>query len=285
MANTQRDGVAGYVSDYIETDRVIEDRPDDAPFVRLTHFPYDEFYTDHAAIESGEWNSAEGEGVPRIPLGQAYETTIWDGREDIRDAYFAVKGPETACQQALDVATDHDIPIWDTILRLRPRTIIIEDTPMHTVSGDYTAAVMETDDGNWVAIDRESGVGAWETSKDAVLTALDERRVWYEETETRPGEIVQTEDVLGGTPRVAGSRIGVTHILDMYEHTGSIPETAASFVGPLTLDEVNTALAWADGNPEKLETVRERRADVRAEFGPRGQPHADRGDESNSPSK
>lgn len=74
----------------------------------------------------------------------------------------------------------------------------------------------------------------------------------------RSGEIVETDGVLGGDPRIDGTRLGVLHIVATYEREGSIVETAAQY-GGLTVDEVRSALAWADEHPDHLERLRAER--------------------------
>lgn len=112
-----------------------------------------------------------------------------------------------------------------------------------------------------VTVHRTTGVAAWGATRDEAIEHVqcDARR--YVEAD-RPGEIVETDGVLGGDPRVAGSRIGVLHVVDRFDATGSVVETAAGFSGVLSVEEVRTALEWADANPETIQHLRAERARV-----------------------
>lgn len=110
-----------------------------------------------------------------------------------------------------------------------------------------------------VAVHRSSGAAAWGANRDDAIEHV-ERDVEHVRSPRRTEEIVETPGVLGGKPRVAGSRIGVLHIVTAYEDTGSIVETAAGFTGPLTVDEARSALGWADSNPDEIERLRDERA-------------------------
>ena len=69
--------------------------------------------------------------------------------------------------------------------------------------------------------------------------------------------IVRTEDVLGGDPRIAGRRVGVLHVYQLYVEGDETPEAIASDF-ELTVAEVHAALAYAFNNPEEIRTMEER---------------------------
>lgn len=123
----------------------------------------------------------------------------------------------------------------------------------------------------YVAVHRASGAAAWGATRDDAIEHV-ERDVEHVRSPRRTGEIVKTPGVLGGKPRVAGSRIGVLHIVTAYADTGSIVETAAGFTGPLTVDEARSALDWAEGHPDELQRLRDERARtiarIRSEWDP-----------------
>lgn len=110
-----------------------------------------------------------------------------------------------------------------------------------------------------VAVHRSSGAAAWGPTRDNAIEHV-ERDVAHVRSQRRTGEIVKTPGVLGGAPRVAGSCIGVLHVVTAYEDTGSIIEAAAGITGPLTVDEARTALDWADAHPDELQRRRDERA-------------------------
>jgi len=73
-------------------------------------------------------------------------------------------------------------------------------------------------------------------------------------------EIVSTEDVLGGEPRIAGTRIGV---LDVYDLTagGHTPADVADQLDR-TLGEVHAALAYYYEHPDEMRALRRDREEM-----------------------
>lgn len=66
--------------------------------------------------------------------------------------------------------------------------------------------------------------------------------------------IEMTPGVLGGRPRIAGTRIGVVHIVLCVVHAGmSVDEMPNYFVRPLTLAQVHAALAFYYDNVQLIE--------------------------------
>lgn len=253
------DGRSGQVSDHVESQRLVERRPEETAFVRVTHFPYEDRHRESA------WSVPEDEAADRsrepIPFGQAYEVTTWESGE-VTDSYGFRRGAKSACEQALHLVEDRRIPIWNVIKRLRPEEVVWEDEGFETVSGRYSFGVRPTVTEGFaeahIAVDRATGTCSWgPTREDALdnlqrdLDVLDRRR--------RTGGIVETDGVLGGAPRVDGSRIGVIHVVEKHEMTDSVVETAAGFSGALTVDEVRVALEWADDHPGRLRRLREER--------------------------
>jgi len=76
-------------------------------------------------------------------------------------------------------------------------------------------------------------------------------------------EIVTTEDVMGGEPRIAGCRISVLQIADMVREGGHSSEHVADQLD-LSLAEVHTALAYFYEHPEEMDAVRERHRELEA---------------------
>lgn len=113
-----------------------------------------------------------------------------------------------------------------------------------------------------VALHCPSGAAAWGPSREEAIEQV-ERDAGRVTTPDRTGEIVETPEVLGGKPRVAGSRIGVLHVVNAYDDTGSLIETAAQFSGPLTVGEARAALLWAEEYPGRIRQLREERARTR----------------------
>lgn len=69
--------------------------------------------------------------------------------------------------------------------------------------------------------------------------------------------IVATDDVLGGDPRLDGTRIGVLHIYRRYE-SGEIPEEIAASYDDVSVADVHAALAYAFDNPQQLREMNRR---------------------------
>ena len=66
--------------------------------------------------------------------------------------------------------------------------------------------------------------------------------------------IVRDEAVLGGAPRLDGTRVGVLHLLHRYEAGESPEEIAADYDG-VSVADVHGALAYAFDNPEEMRTL------------------------------
>ena len=61
-------------------------------------------------------------------------------------------------------------------------------------------------------------------------------------------EIVKTEDVLGGDPRIEGRRIGVYHVYQRYvEEDDTSEEIVTSY--EISVAEIHAALAYAFSHP------------------------------------
>jgi uncharacterized protein (DUF433 family) len=69
--------------------------------------------------------------------------------------------------------------------------------------------------------------------------------------------IVTDDEVLGGDPRLDGTRIGVVHIYRRYE-TGESPEEIAASYDDVSVADVHTALAYAFDNPGTLRAIEAR---------------------------
>jgi uncharacterized protein (DUF433 family) len=69
--------------------------------------------------------------------------------------------------------------------------------------------------------------------------------------------IVRTPDVLGGDPRIEGTRVGVVHVYRRYVEGGDAPaEIAAGY--DISVAAVHTALAYAFANAEEMTAIAER---------------------------
>ncbi len=69
--------------------------------------------------------------------------------------------------------------------------------------------------------------------------------------------IVSDADVLGGDPRLDGTRIGVMHIYRRYEN-GETPEAIAAGYDGVSVADVHAALAYVFDNPEEIREIEHR---------------------------
>lgn len=69
--------------------------------------------------------------------------------------------------------------------------------------------------------------------------------------------IVTDEDVLGGDPRLDGTRIGVIHVYRRYEN-GETPEEIAADYDGVSVADVHNALAYAFDDPDEMRAIEER---------------------------
>jgi len=74
-------------------------------------------------------------------------------------------------------------------------------------------------------------------------------------------EIVTDEEVLGGSPRLAGTRIGVIHVYRQYQQRVT-PEEIASRYESVSVSDVHAALAYAFDNPDRIQNLEAREQDA-----------------------
>lgn len=70
-------------------------------------------------------------------------------------------------------------------------------------------------------------------------------------------QIVKTDDVLGGDPRIEDHRIGVYQVYQRYVEGDETPEEIAISYD-ISIAEVHTALAYAFSNPEEMREIEAR---------------------------
>lgn len=78
-------------------------------------------------------------------------------------------------------------------------------------------------------------------------------------------EIVRTEDVLGGEPRIDGHRISVLQVADLVREGDHSAEYVADQLD-LSLAEVYTALAYYYEHPQEMDTIRDRHRELEREL-------------------
>ena len=72
------------------------------------------------------------------------------------------------------------------------------------------------------------------------------------------GEIVSTDSVMGGQPRIEGHRISVLQIVEWVHEEGMNPETVAAEFD-LEMANIHRALAYYYEHIESMDTCRDRR--------------------------
>jgi uncharacterized protein (DUF433 family) len=76
-------------------------------------------------------------------------------------------------------------------------------------------------------------------------------------------EIVRTDDVLGGSPRIEGTRVGVLHVYELAVEGEHSPVDVADQLD-LSLGDVYSALAYYHEHPDEMHEVRRSREDAEA---------------------
>jgi uncharacterized protein (DUF433 family) len=75
-------------------------------------------------------------------------------------------------------------------------------------------------------------------------------------------EIVRTGDVLGGDPRIKGTRVGVLHVYELVVEGEHSPVDVADQLD-LSLGDVYSALAYYHEHPDEMQEVRRSQEDAR----------------------
>lgn len=70
-------------------------------------------------------------------------------------------------------------------------------------------------------------------------------------------QIVKTEDVLGGDPRIEDHRVGVYQIYQRYVESDETPEEIATSYD-ISVAEVHAALAYTFSNPDEMRDIEAR---------------------------
>lgn len=81
-------------------------------------------------------------------------------------------------------------------------------------------------------------------------------------------EVVRTEGVLGGEPRIEGRRVSVLQVADVVLDGGDDPEYVADQLG-VSLAGVHAALSYYDEHPDEVEAVRERHSELETKLAER----------------
>lgn len=77
--------------------------------------------------------------------------------------------------------------------------------------------------------------------------------------------IVETDNVLGGEPRIENTRVGVLDVYELVVGSGYSPADVADQLD-CSLAEIYTALAYYHDNTEKMRALRRERAALEADL-------------------
>lgn len=108
--------------------------------------------------------------------------------------------------------------------------------------------------GEWIAIDEETGAEGRGESREQALERLDDVVASQEDA-----MIVKTPEVLGGKPRIDGTRIGVFLIGECVRESGQTVDEVLDGYPDLSRRQVEVALAYYDAHPETMDLIRTQR--------------------------
>ena len=77
-------------------------------------------------------------------------------------------------------------------------------------------------------------------------------------------QIVRTDDILGGDPRIEDHRIGVYQVYQQYVESDKTPESIATSYD-ISIAKVHAALAYAFSNPDEMREIEARNQAVSEE--------------------
>ena len=78
-------------------------------------------------------------------------------------------------------------------------------------------------------------------------------------------EIVSTDEVLGGEPRIEGTRVGVFHVYELVVDGGHPVADVADQL-ELSLGEVYSALAYYHEHPDEMQAIRREYAEAETDL-------------------
>ncbi|MFP9193901.1 DUF433 domain-containing protein [Natronosalvus vescus] len=120
------------------------------------------------------------------------------------------------------------------------------------MSAETIRLTRETDE--WVAIDEKTGIEGRGKTRQQALEQLDEGVAQHGET-----PIVKTPEILGGKPRIDGTRIGVFTIGESIRDGEQTIEDILEGYPDLSRHQVAAALEYYDAHPEVMDVIRNQR--------------------------
>ena len=120
------------------------------------------------------------------------------------------------------------------------------------MSAETIRLTRETDE--WVATDEQTGVEGRGKTREQALERLDKGVAQHEEK-----IIVKTPEILGGKPRINGTRIGVFTIGESIRDGEQTIEDILEGYPDLSRYQVTAALEYYDAHPEVMDVIRNQR--------------------------
>jgi uncharacterized protein (DUF433 family) len=120
---------------------------------------------------------------------------------------------------------------------------------------DKTDRITLTRDGDeWVAVDENTGAEGHGRTREQALEHLDAAVARHDGV-----AIVKTPDVIGGKPRIEGTRMGLFLLGGRVREGGQSVEDPLESYPHLSRGEVSAALAYCDAGPGAMDVIRKRR--------------------------
>lgn len=134
-----------------------------------------------------------------------------------------------------------------------------------STGADGTDRITLTRDGEeWIALDEDTGAEGHGRTRAQALERLDASVARHNGV-----AIVKTPDVLGGKPRIEGTRIGVFLVGESIRDGGQSVDDVLRSYPHLDRDEVLAALSYYDAHPEAMDVIRKRREATKRRLGER----------------
>lgn len=115
-----------------------------------------------------------------------------------------------------------------------------------------TIILTRENDGEWTAIDEQTGAKGHGSTREQALEHLDEAVVRHGDV-----RIVTTPDVLHRQPRIEGTRLGVFMLGESVRRGDQSVEDILDGYPDLTREQVEAALAYYDTHPDAMDALRD----------------------------
>ena len=125
---------------------------------------------------------------------------------------------------------------------------------MSSDADDTDRITLTREDDEWVAVDENTGAEGHGRTREQALEHLDAAVARHEGV-----AIVKTPSVIGGKPRIEGTRMGVFLLGERVREGGASVDDLLESYPHLSRAEVSAALAYYDAHPEAMDVIRKRR--------------------------